>query len=227
MNRQQEQDYLELINQANMTAYHAFITAHQGVVYKLAARYSPKNSGGPSVVSFEDLVGDGQLALCESPYAYLKKYGPEGPCKFITFAYNRVRVAMISRLRTDETVQKTEWRARLIAAANKEYDALANRLGRAPTFSEFEHKHGAAAADIIFNGQHQYVSDETLAEVQEADIELSIDQSIEYKRLPLSQRILLDTLKNNNVSMGAVSDNWGMNRSDVVDIIEDTVERVY
>jgi RNA polymerase sigma factor (sigma-70 family) len=226
MKKEQEEHYLNLVRDNNLTAYHAFITAHMRMVYKLAHQYTPKRDDHR--ITFEELVGDGNLALCESLHQYVEKYTNNPDCKFSTFAYNRIRAALISRLRTDETVEKTEWRARCIHISNKLYDEMAEMLGRSPTYTEFEDKHGKRKADIVFMGRHDYVDTEEAMDLSE-DIGVIMEElheKIEYKRLPLSARVVLKELTNGS-TLGQVTTEWNIDRQEVKNSLYDAYRQVY
>lgn len=228
MNREQEKEYLKRIEAGDVGAYHAFITAHSRMVYSLAHNLTPQEGPKVGQITFQDLAGDGHLALCEASQKYLENFGFSGPCKFTTFAYQRVHSAMVKRLRTDEMVEKTEWRARRVYGSQKLLDDMAHVLGRAPTYNEVVEAHGEKEADIAFYGQQHYVPDDQVAEEGEDIVELleEVHNRIEYNSLPLSTRIVLRELSSGNGTLGEITTAWDIDREEVRDSLYDAYQRI-
>lgn len=138
-------DLVTQIRANNMTAWTAFVTAHLGMVYDLAKVYT--NGGGQE--QFNDLVGDGELALCEAGREYVEQ---DIDCRFSTYAFVRIERAMVTRRRTDGGVS-TEWLARTCQAARESLDRLQARfaefgIDRPPTPDELAYVEGTYHDDV-------------------------------------------------------------------------------
>ncbi len=136
MNPTTESRLITGINQHNSTAYAAFVTGHLGMVFALAK----KHCNGDSAEVFNDLVGEGKLALCEAA----KEFPPKRlPCKFSTYVHIRINRAMVSLRRSDNMIQGSEWSVRMAQKARRNWDELVQ-------FFEHEEGHAPTAEDFSF-----------------------------------------------------------------------------
>ena len=77
-------------------------------------------------LAYEDLQGVGMLGLIEA----LDRYDPTRGVRFASFAYNRVRGAVIDYVRTVDMLPR--YRRRDVSEARKAYDTLCQDQGKAP-----------------------------------------------------------------------------------------------
>ncbi len=93
----------------------------------------------PPHVSREDLESYGLVGLLEA----LKRYDPSTGVRFETFAWHRIRGAVLDHLRSLDLAARTDrQRARQIERA---HERLAGRLGREPTREELAGEVGVSA----------------------------------------------------------------------------------
>jgi|GEM_PF-5034009 RNA polymerase sigma factor (sigma-70 family) len=143
------------INTHNMTAWHAMITGHRNLVFTVAHRQH-----GISLDTHEELVSEGELALCQAA-EYYRDSQPR--CRFSTYAYRRITRAVIGHLRTDGPVSRTEWSARVEKAVRGEADELAQAVGRTPSTHELIDALGAKRVAAL-HGIHGTPLDATVAD---------------------------------------------------------------
>jgi len=91
------------------------ILGHRGIVLKLAKKYRSADHD-----AFEDLIGEGELALCEAAGSYSDK---ERSCRFSSYAYYRVQASIVKHIRKDGPFSKSEWEGRKQHEATKKVEA--------------------------------------------------------------------------------------------------------
>lgn len=81
-------------------------------------------------LAFEDLQGVGLLGLIEA----LDRYDPERGVRFASFAYNRIRGAVIDYVRLVDVLPR--YRRRDVSEANRAFETLCQDQGRTPETQE-------------------------------------------------------------------------------------------
>ena len=132
MNPTTQDSLVQKIRCDDTMAWTAFITGHEGMVYDLAQAFSRGDSD-----QFEELSSEGMVALCESARTFVD--GSFG-CRFTTYAFTRIRRAMVSYCRTEGGLS-TEWLARTCQKSRAAYEKLQKKydslgVDRAPTPDE-------------------------------------------------------------------------------------------
>ncbi len=137
MNPTTESRLISQVRCDNATAYTAFVTGHLGIVFDLAKRHC----NGDGVEMLQELVGEGELALCEAA----KNFPRESlSCRFSTYAYLRITRAMVTYRRMEGSVPgvlpESEWAVRLAQKARQNWEALVDFVqreeGKTPTREE-------------------------------------------------------------------------------------------
>lgn len=118
MNPTTQDSLIGMVRHGNGTAWTAFITGHSSMVHDLAHDLARNDDQYP------ELVGEGEVALCEAATEFVVG---NFRCQFTTFAYPRVRRAMISYQRTEDGMS-SEWRARSVVRTRREMDHLRSLL---------------------------------------------------------------------------------------------------
>jgi len=141
MNPSAETTLWTLIALGNGTARDQMIMSHKPIVGSTARQYV--NGGGQ--IQFEELQGEGHVALCEAVETYQIE---DRTYRFGAYAKISVRRAIVQFTRTREgTVTKPEWETKKERKVLKDVEILRRDLGRNPTHEEVAFAHGIAAAD--------------------------------------------------------------------------------
>jgi len=196
MNPSAEADLWSLIALGNVTARDQMILSHQSIVTKTAGQYV--NGGGQT--QFEELQGEGNLALCESIVLYMEK---DPACRFGAFAKISVRRAVVQFTRTSEgAVTKPEWETKKECKVLKDVENLRKKLGRTPSHEEVVFAFGNAAADswMRLHDGPEYI------EVQPSTIVVD-PPALPLGTPPSHIRTLLNELSE-GASLGQLADNW-------------------
>ena len=200
MNPTQEQALWVLIALDNGTARDEMIMSHQQIVSKTARQYV--NGGGQ--IQFEELSGEGHVALCEAIQQYRQE---KRTYRFGAFAKVSVRRAIIQYTRTREgTVTKPEAESKRERKILKDVERLRVKLNRNPTYEEVSFEFGLAAADAwerLHDGP-EYV-EFTNSTVTSPPPDLPKDKP------PSHVRVLLESLSD-GASLGELADEWGCPR---------------
>jgi RNA polymerase sigma factor (sigma-70 family) len=208
------------IDQQNLTAQHALVTGHQGLVFDLAKKYFSRDGAGQ--VPYSELVSEGNLALCEAVDGY---QGTQPDCRFSTYAYRRIEAALISRLRTDGLVARTEWQARTSQEARRNFTKLTHRLDRPPTVEEFIYVYGEHQGECLQQNCY-YVELELGSTERTPEPMISppdegpVDDPVEamgtvYVELPMASRMLVTALSG-GATVGEVALQWERPREEIM-----------
>ena len=115
----------------------------------------------PSSVDTEDVMSAGVLGLLEA----INRFDPSWGVKFETYAYTRIRGAMVDELR------KMDWAPRSVREKGKKLEQTLNhlesKLGRQPSEVEI-----AEALDITFEEYHQMAMEADSASIYSLDQEI-------------------------------------------------------
>lgn len=121
----------------NLTAHHAMITGHLGIVYHLAREYKC----GRSWDERQDLVSVGFEKLILATRAYAASFADSGGtrpgCRFSTFAHRRIEGGILKHIREDETILRPESAARAEEEADLRWESLSQEVGREPSGTLF------------------------------------------------------------------------------------------
>lgn len=222
MNPTTESRLIAEIRTGSTTAYHAFVTGHMGLVHELHRTYRANGHAG-----YDDLFGDGSAALCEAAQDFVSR---NLDCRFSTFAYQRIRRAMVSHKRTDALVRGTEWRARAAQKARKQEKELERALSDdrsdhvgPPTVDDVGYVFGASSAEHL-------LTEEACIPLEQADVRYLCqeagqpDASLSFATLPRTARIVLYAAADryadtNNISLTEVAKGLEITRPEVVDCL--------
>lgn len=135
------------------------VLSYLPLVKKIAARFF---GSLPPQIEFDDIVGYGVLGLLEA----FRNYEPERKVKFSTYAFYRIRGAILDGLRQlDWLTRRERGKIRRLEAAVEE---LENSLGRRPQTEELANYLKMDAEDI----------DSLLSEAQESQV-LLLEEDLE------------------------------------------------
>ena len=188
MNPQTEAHLVKQIRTNNLTALHAFVTAHYGMVFDLA-----KKHGTPE--EYEEYVGEGSVALCEGA----KNFAHAGlECRFSTYIHTRIKRAMITHRRTSGTVQGSEWKARTSKQARKVRDWAEQEIGETLTAEEvayIEQIGDPSVKDVQRQSDnlesYRFIDLDEWDERHDASINLFGESfSVPFNELPLTTRVI-------------------------------------
>jgi len=200
--------------QGNQTSISLLVNEFRNMVYKIAKKHA-RNSD-----HFDDLVGTGNLALCESATKFGEK---ERTCRFSTFAYQRIEASIIHSLRTTKgSMSSTEWEGRKHSQLQRQYVDLSQELGREPTMQEFEFVYGEQF--------HQNVSEVAIEEIdREIYIKPINGSDIDYAKMPEFAKVVIQEIYNGTTSdiLGEVSMNLSISKDEVKEVIKIAAEYIH
>lgn len=107
---------------------HDLVVAHTALVYSIATKVSHAYRVPDSV---QDLCGYGYLGLIEAA----TRYRPESRVPFVSFAYHRVRGAIVDGLRRQGWQTRAEYAAQLRSARANADSSVASAVMAAPVLS--------------------------------------------------------------------------------------------
>jgi len=213
MNKELELNLWNSIKNNSLRATHAMVTGHMGLVYRLAHNLKPPQKNGDCL---EELISEGYVALCESVDQFLDR-NPD--CNFSTFSYRRIRAKMISYLRTEGTVVKTEWESRVTKRSRDHCQYLFMELGREPTEEEVAFLYGQPEAERMIHGTRPADIADWDVEIEASNQRKPIDRAIAEERcydgLTSKQKIVLKAMSN-GATVGAVAQEWKVDREGLI-----------
>jgi len=138
LSRDEEHDLAQLAMRGHPDALRDLVSAHMGVVVRVAQGY--RSRGLP----MEDLVDEGVLGLIEA----VQRFDPGRKTKFITYAVWWVRRAMVKALAEGASlVRVPRYRSRQFKDARETASRLAVRLGRPPCSDELGEELGCGSQE--------------------------------------------------------------------------------
>tara|TARA_Y100001951_G_scaffold34334_1_gene27036 strand:+ start:742 stop:1395 length:654 start_codon:yes stop_codon:yes gene_type:complete len=202
-----EEESTLLASQGNQTAIDVLVLTFNNMVFKIAKKHSR------GADHYDDLIGTGNLALCESAITYGEK---ERSCSFSTFAYKRIEASIIHSLRTTKgQLSSTEWEGRRHAVLQRQYKELSQELGRDPTMQEYEFVYG-----------EQYQENIKEVEVEEIDREMFVrpenGSNLDYARMPEFAKVVVQEICDGTGSdiVAEVSSNLSIGTAEVKEVIQ-------
>ncbi|MDK2836466.1 MAG: polymerase sigma factor FliA [Thermosediminibacterales bacterium] len=158
-------------------------TRNSDVREKLILNYAPmvKHIAGrlysvlPPHIDFDDLISFGVFGLIEA----IENYQPERGIKFETYAYSRIKGAIIDQIRKNDWVPLSI--RRKYKLLNEKYRFLEQKLGRAPTDSEMSKELGL-----------------TIEEYLEMLKQTSVENIISFEDMIYENNSILDIKQNQN-----------------------------
>ena len=214
MNVTTESRLLVEINQGNTTAHKDIILGHHRMVYKLAKKHARNQEHK------EDLESIGTVALCEAANKFPNQ---PRPCRFSTFAHQRIEAAMIHNLRTNKGIlSASEWEGRTDSRLQRNFTELTQELGREPTLDEFAFVYGEEIHE-----QPQETS------VDMVDAERSVPalngNNIDFERLPQFARLIVEEVAygaSSNI-LAEVSQNLSIPESEVQSVLSYAADYIH
>lgn len=151
----------------NESVSHEIVLQHLPLVKMVASRLFNRI---PPSVDFEDLVGYGVVGLVEA----LKDFDPAKKVKFSTFAFYRVRGAMLDGLRALDTVSRSI--RKKIKTIESAVDTLTSSLGRDPEENEVARAVNMPVEEIRT----------VLQEAQRREV-VALEEELQYKGIPTAE----------------------------------------
>jgi len=181
------------------------ILGHRGVVLKLAKKYRSKDHD-----AFEDLIGEGELALCEAAGSFPKR---DRACRFSSYAYLRVQAAIVRHIRQDGSFSLTEWEGRKQYEAARKVEAeLAERerTGRSiPALVELADVCGERVVSEWYGSMMTRCSESHIPPIGPVN-----GDRVDRRRLPKPTQMVMQALVD-GATLGQVSVEWGRSRDEI------------
>ncbi len=122
------------------SAIRQLVVSHLPLVKHIVSQIDRSGNGA---ISTDDLISAGTVGLVEAAH----RYDPSQNTKFVTFAYRRVKGAVIDCLRQGDWLGRS---ARTHLRAIREHiDSFRSRTGRKPTIGELERESGMSEQDLL------------------------------------------------------------------------------
>lgn len=193
------------IQRGNGTSQAEMILGHRGIVLKLAKKY---RSGDRD--AFEDLIGEGELALCEAAGTFPDK---ERSCRFSSYVYYRVQAAIVKHLRKDGPFSKSEWEGRKQYEATKKVESeLADRQSRGrpvPTLVELADVCGERATREWYSAMLT-----RCPELEMLPIGPVNGDRLDRRRLPKPTQMVVQAIMD-GATLGQMAVEWSRPRSEI------------
>lgn len=146
-----DQVWEKFINRRDEDARQKLILHHLPLVKHLAGRVAVKL---PSFIQREDLEGYGVIGLMEA----LDKYDPSMGNNFDSYAYHRIRGAMLDEVRRQNWLPRTAWQK--FQALRSTRERLESELGEAVSDDVVAQEMGITVDELhqlVFNGNKMYL----------------------------------------------------------------------
>ncbi|MEW6697249.1 MAG: sigma-70 family RNA polymerase sigma factor [Bacillota bacterium] len=170
-----EQAWEKYITARDMEAKQQLILHHLPLVKYLAGRVAVKL---PAFIQREDLEGYGVIGLMEA----LDKYDPGMGNSFDSYAYHRIRGAMLDEVRRQNWLPRTAWQK--FQQLKNTRERLESQLGEAVSDEMLAKEMGIALEDL-----HQLTYHANCMYVQSLDEEVSCSDGSQISKLELLEDI--------------------------------------
>lgn len=187
-------------HQGNSAAVSEIILEHRRIVFKLAMRHRPNDQ--------DELIGEGEVALCEAAATYPEK---DRACRFSTYAHIRVNAQMIKFMRVDFQWTRTEWEGRKTHESKRliesEVEKRRSEGKPPPTIVELADVCGQDAVD-------RWLDTKNAVGVEYLHTAPVNGHRVDERRLPKPTQLVMQALSE-GASVGEIAMEWKQPRQEI------------